>query len=202
MAALDLTNNEDLARLMAVGMLAVFLRTLSKRSGRLVKLADAGWIDSDERKAFRGYFLHILRFTSLHFTITVSDGRGEIDVRVLLQSVVKTFMERVMEVSKRLDGIAVHPKEAKARGMTHVQPAAVRNSLRNDLFTFWPRRKWKDPKSMADSKPKGQKASKAYFEHLEVARPFIDVSGYTIRRRSKQEGQKMDWTEFGIKELQ
>lgn len=169
-------------------MLAVFLRTLSKRSHPRPTSIAEGEIKFRERSAFRGYFLRILGILSVKCQI--SDDDGVVDVVELLGRVVRNFGRCVAQMAVNLTQVDVAQHEAQELNLGHLQPSAVVTSLNRDLHVFWPDRRWKEEEGNCIQIPSAEDAAES--------RLFIDMTAYNVEYLGNIIGPAVDWTQFGV----
>lgn len=172
---------------MAVGCLAVFLKTLIQRPPDCKEKATQPPIRWRERRAFRGYFLQILLHFSEHYE--VSQGADSVSLLSLLEETLSRFANAILDVAVRIDGMQVDEETAQEVDLDYVEPERVRASLEYDLDMFWPGRQWSQERKLLRL-PTAEQAK--------VPRQFIDLDGKVFKPLAPSTGPVVDWSQFGI----
>lgn len=167
---------------MAVGCFAVFFRTLKQRAAE--DQGGQSGIHWRERRAFRGYFLQILRHFSRHYAVI--DVDRDVPFLALLESTLWRFAAGILEVAVRLHSTGRHGSD---QGLSYLEPERVRTSLERDLGTFWPGRQ-----SQSARKP----LRLPTVEEANDPGMFIDLDGLTAVKRWEAPPPPVDWSQFGI----
>lgn len=171
--------------MLAVGCVAVFLRTLKQRDPECAPPNPP--IDWKERRAYRGYFLQIM----LHFSqkYAVFAGPSGVPLLTLLEETLHRFATRVLEVAVRVHNMPIDEDVAQEKDLRHLEPRHVLTSLERDLDAFWPGRQWTEGRD-ALRMPTEEEAN--------IPARFIDLEELEVLDLRGASGPAVDWAQFGI----